>query len=65
MKTKRASKNITNVQVGWPKVLADVEAEIGQAKARVKELRQSLKLIHKKMDAGEPFPEEIFASTHS
>lgn len=43
----------------WEKVIADAESEIRASRARISQLKASIRTFRAKMQAGEPLPEGL------
>jgi len=56
-KNKRGQdKSAKNVQIGWPKILADAQAALRENKALSRALRRSIRIIETKLARGEECP---------
>jgi hypothetical protein len=56
MSNKCAIEKNNNVQISWPKVLADAEVALSEAKARVRAIKRSIVKIKEKIANREAFP---------
>jgi hypothetical protein len=58
MSTKNES--VADNFIGWESALAEARRQRGEAEARVRCLKQSIKLIEKKIEGGEPWPGQSY-----